>query len=173
MILRTAHCPRISRHLAILAIPTLTAMPLLAACGSVDADSPSETTHSETVAIPTIEAEPVNNLSDGDVIAVNLSGLDADFGYYAAICAKEKEPGNPVPDCTGDRSSAERTQHWITNKSGGTTTISPDGTASFDLGVSTVGEKANCAEQECVLKLFGDHSEGFEDIAEVPITFAK
>lgn len=135
--------------------------------GSADSEG------SESASAPTIEAEPVNNLSDGDSISVTLSGLDTDYGYYAAICAAEKTPGNPVPDCTGDRSSTPLTQQWITNKDGGTTPIAEDGTASFDLGVSSTGEVANCTEQDCVLKLFGDHTEGFEDIAEIPVTFAK
>lgn len=188
----------ISRHLAAIAIPALAAMPLLAACSSEDSGSDSAASStsssaagetgaasesseamdagsagSESASAPTIEAEPVNNLSDGDSIAVTLSGLDTDYGYYAAICAAEKTPGNPVPDCTGDRSSTPLTQQWITNKDGGTTPIAEDGTASFDLGVSSTGEVANCTEQDCVLKLFGDHTEGFEDIAEIPVTFAK
>nr|WP_120492624.1 thiamine biosynthesis protein [Corynebacterium lactis] len=178
---------RTSRRLALLAVPALAALPLLAACGgnsggnsgasstpeSSSSSAASETGTATEAAAPTIEAEPVNNLSDGDVISVKLSGLDTAFGYYAAICAAEKTPGNPVPDCTGDRSSTARTQHWITNKPGGTTTITEDGTATFELGVASTGEKANCTEQACVLKLFGDHSEGFEDVAEVPVTFAK
>ena len=120
-----------------------------------------------------MEAEPVNDLSEGDVISVDLSGLDPDYGYYAALCAAEKAPGNPVPDCTGDRSAGTQSQQWITKKSGGTTTIADDNTAHFELSVVPTGEAVDCTQQDCVLKLFGDHSEGFEDITEIPVTFAK
>lgn len=181
------------RRAAFLAIPAVATLPLLAACGSDDADgadgakdsaSASETTSStaaqETDADTdasagevTMEAEPVNDLSEGDVITVDLAGLDPDYGYYAALCAAEKAPGNPVPDCTGDRSAGTQSQQWITKKSGGTTTIADDNTAHFELSVVPTGEAVDCTQQECVLKLFGDHSEGFEDITEIPVTFAK
>ncbi|MFW9252712.1 neocarzinostatin apoprotein domain-containing protein [Corynebacterium amycolatum] len=175
------------RRAAFLAIPAVAALPLLAACGSDDADgaaqdaaNASETTSSAetqetagTAGEETMEAEPVNDLSEGDVISVDLSGLDPDYGYYAALCAAEKAPGNPVPDCTGDRSAGTQSQQWITKKSGGTTTIADDNTAHFELSVVPTGEAVDCTQQDCVLKLFGDHSEGFEDITEIPVTFAK
>lgn len=183
----------LQRRAALLAIPAVAALPLLAACGADDADgadgaknsaSASETTSSTaaqetdadtdaTAGEVTMEAEPVNDLSEGDVITVDLAGLDPDYGYYAALCAAEKAPGNPVPDCTGDRSAGTQSQQWITKKSGGTTTIADDNTAHFELSVVPTGEAVDCTQQECVLKLFGDHSEGFEDITEIPVTFAK
>lgn len=121
----------------------------------------------------TVDANPVSDLKDGDTITVTVSGLDPESGYYAGICAADKTPGNPVPDCTGDRTEGARSQQWITNKPGGVTPIEADGTAKFDLAAGATGEKVNCSEQDCVLKLFGDHTEGFEDVAEVPVTFAK
>ena len=174
----------LQRRAAFLAVPAVAALPLLAACGTDDADdaaqdatNASETTSSaadqETDASAgevTMEAEPVNDLSEGDVISVDLSGLDPDYGYYAALCAAEKAPGNPVPDCTGDRSAGTQSQQWITKKSGGTTTIADDNTAHFELSVGPTGEAVDCTQQDCVLKLFGDHSEGF---TEIPVTFAK
>lgn len=177
----------LQRRAAFLAVPAVAALPLLAACGSDDPDgaaqdaaNASETTSSaeaqETDAPArevTMEAEPVNDLSEGDVITVDLAGLDPDYGYYAALCAAEKAPCNPVPDCTGDRSAGTQSQQWITKKSGGTTTIADDNTAHFELSVVPTGEAVDCTQQECVLKLFGDHSEGFEDITEIPVTFAK
>ncbi len=36
-----------------------------------------------------------------------------------------------------------------------------------------VGEDIDCRTDTCTLKVFGDHSEGFEDIVDVPVTFAK
>lgn len=176
------------RRAALLAIPAVAALPLLAACGADDEDGASETTSSaaaqntdansnstadSTAGAVTMEAEPVNDLSEGDVISVDLSGLDPDYGYYAALCAAEKAPGNPVPDCTGDRSAGTQSQQWITKKSGGTTTIAGDNTAHFELTVAPTGEAVDCTQQDCVLKLFGDHSEGFEDVTEIPVTFAK
>lgn len=120
-----------------------------------------------------MEAEPVNDLQEGDVISVDLAGLDPDYGYYAALCAAENAPGNPVPDCTGDRSAGTQSQQWVTTKSGGTTPIAEDNTAHFELHVVPTGEAVDCTQQECVLKLFGDHTEGFEDVAEIPVTFAN
>ena len=35
------------------------------------------------------------------------------------------------------------------------------------------GEDIDCRTGTCTLKVFGDHSEGFEDIVDVPVTFAK
>lgn len=179
----------LQRRAAFLAIPAVAALPLLAACGADDASdaaqdaaNASETTSSAadqetdtdaSAGEVTMEAEPVNDLSEGDVITVDLAGLDPDYGYYAALCAAEKAPGNPVPDCTGDRSAGTQSQQWITKKSGGTTTIADDNTAHFELSVVPTGEAVDCTQQECVLKLFGDHSEGFEDITEIPVTFAK
>lgn len=181
----------LQRRAALLAIPAVAALPLLAACGADDADdaaqgaaNASETTSSTeaqdtdadtdtTAGEVTMEAEPVNDLSEGDVISVELSGLDPDYGYYAALCAAEKAPGNPVPDCTGDRSAGTQSQQWITKKSGGTTAIADDNTAHFELSVVPTGEAVDCTQQDCVLKLFGDHSEGFEDVTEIPVTFAK
>ena len=177
----------LQRRAALLAIPAVAALPLLAACGSDDPDgaaqdaaNASETTSSAeaqetdaTAGEVTMEAEPVNDLSEDDVITVDLAGLDPDYGYYAALCAAEKAPGNPVPDCTGDRSAGPQSQQWITKKSGGPPPIAADNTAHFELSVVPTGEAVDCTQQDCVLKLFGDHSEGFEDITEIPITFAK
>ncbi|MFH6877277.1 thiamine biosynthesis protein [Corynebacterium amycolatum] len=154
----------LQRRAALLAIPAVAALPLLAACGSDDADSAaqdaanaSETTSSAeaqetdaTAGEVTMEAEPVNDLSEDDVITVDLAGLDPDYGYYAALCAAEKAPGNPVPDCTGDRSAGTQSQQWITKKSGGTTTIADDNTAHFELSVVPTGEAVDCTQQECV-----------------------
>lgn len=196
------------RRAGIVAVPAIAALPLLAACGSDNAQeaqqSAAEMTSSASSKVAeaagaedkdakdkdakdkdaegaknaedgkvTIDADPVSDLKDGDTITVTVSGLDPESGYYAGICAADKAPGNPVPDCTGDRTEGARSQQWITNKPGGVTPIETDGTAKFDLAAGATGEKVNCSEQDCVLKLFGDHTEGFEDVAEVPVTFAK
>lgn len=183
------------RPLAV-AIPVIAALPLLAACnseGSTEsasgsatsassasaASSASETSSasadSNAVATPgTIEATatPTDGLAAGDIVTVTVKGLDPNSGYYSAFCAKEHRADTPVPDCTGDRAT-QGTQAWVTNKSGGTTPIADDGTATFDLTATPTGEAVDCTKQECVLKIFGDHSEGFEDIVDVPVTFSS
>ena len=63
-------------------------------------------------------------------------------------------------------------QAWLQNERG-TAKITEDGTASFTLTASPTGEGVDCASDKCVLKVFGDHSEGFKDVAEVPVTFAS
>ena len=89
----------LQRRAAFLAIPAVAALPLLAACGADDASdaaqdaaNASETTSSAeaqetdaTAGEVTMEAEPVNDLSEGDVITVDLAGLAPDYGYYAAL----------------------------------------------------------------------------------------
>ena len=98
----------LQRRAAFLAIPAVAALPLLAACGADDADdaaqdaanasettSSAETQETDTDAGAgevTMEAEPVNNLSEGDVISVDLAGLDPDYGYcllYTSDAADE------------------------------------------------------------------------------------
>lgn len=180
-----------------LTIPALVALPLLSACNSDDAtknaaksvpaDSHTEASQSpDSSPTPTAgqeasasgkegveaSASPVDGIGEGDHITVTAKGLNPDSGYYAAFCAKEHRAGKPVPDCTGDR-SAQGTQTWITNKSGGTTPIAADGTADFELTAAPTGEAVDCTKQACVLKIFGDHSEGFEDVVDIPVTFAK
>ena len=119
-----------------------------------------------------ITADPAENLADGQKISVKVTGLDPEAGYYGAICAAESTPGKPMPDCTGERGEAG-TQQWITQKDGGTAILSPAGETEFELTAKQKGQAVDCATQECVLKIFGDHTEGFEDVAETPVTFAS
>lgn len=119
-----------------------------------------------------ITADPAENLADGQKISVKATGLDPEAGYYGAICAAESTPGKPMPDCTGERGEAG-TQQWITQKDGGTASLSPAGETEFELTAKQKGQAVDCATQECVLKIFGDHTEGFEDVADIPVTFAS
>lgn len=137
-----------------------------AAAGS--SDSAEATGNSEVK----ITADPAENLADGQKISVKVTGLDPEAGYYGAICAAESTPGKPMPDCTGERGAAG-TQQWITQKDGGTAPLSPAGETEFTLTAKQKGQAVDCATQECVLKIFGDHTEGFEDVAEIPVTFAS
>lgn len=159
-------------RLAFLSIPVAAALPMLAACGDQADDATANDAADAPAAGINATVTPSDNLAQGDVLTVELTGLDPEIGYYTGICAPQYREGNPVPDCTGDR-TVQGTQAWITNKDGGTATITPDGTAKFDLTVATQGEAVNCLEQECAVKIFGDHSEGFHQILDVPVTFAK
>ncbi len=177
---------------AAVAVPAVALLTLAAACSSDDAsdegattapetsETTSETTTSETTdaaassALDTgninIEVAPVDNLADGDVLSGTITGLNTEVaGYYLAICAAEN--ANPVPDCTGDRNADPANQLWITKKDGGTTELSDR--VEFEISASSTGDAVNCTEQDCVLKLFGDHAEGFEDVVDVPVTFAR
>ncbi|WP_080791532.1 thiamine biosynthesis protein [Corynebacterium pacaense] len=111
-------------------------------------------------------------LTEGGEVTFEITGLDPDLGYYAAICAATATPGNPVPVCTGQQMD-QASQAWLSNSApGATDTISDNGSANVTLVASAVGEGLDCTIQECVAKVFGDHTEGFRDVADTPVTFA-
>ncbi|MEZ2122898.1 neocarzinostatin apoprotein domain-containing protein [Corynebacterium sp. CCM 9203] len=118
-----------------------------------------------------ITVDNADGIKAGDTVAVEVSGLNPESGYYAAICAAKGPEGSPVPVCTGEMGDTE-SQAWLQNERGNAK-ISEDGTASFTLTASPSGDGVDCLTDECVLKVFGDHSEGFKDVAEVPVTFAS
>lgn len=172
---------------SVFAVPALIAVTALVACGSDNntevveevietaTETTSEAATDNTAAdAPAGEVElaaaPTENLAEGDVITVDLAGLDPSYGYYVGICSTERPDGSPAPICTGDRSGD--TQAWLAEN--GTVQIPDNGEVSLDLtAVPTAeGEDIDCRTQQCVLKVFGDHSEGFEDVVEVPVTFA-
>ncbi|WJZ03347.1 hypothetical protein [Corynebacterium freiburgense] len=130
--------------------------------------APETSTESGTV---NLKVSNINGIKDGDELTVDVSGLDPKMGYYAAICAAEATPDNPVPVCTGKTGDTE-TQAWIKSQ-GGTVPLSEDGTASAKLIAASTGEGLDCTVDACVVKVFGDHSQGFTDIVSVPVTFAK
>ena len=119
-----------------------------------------------------VTADPAEGLKEGATVKVKVTGLDSEKGYYGAICAQEKKAQKPVPDCTGERGK-KGGQQWISNKPGATVPLAQDGAASFELKATRKGKGVDCAQQKCVVKIFGDHTEGFEDVAEQPVTFAK
>ena len=119
-----------------------------------------------------VTADPADNLTDGDKINVKASGLDPEKGYYGAICAKDSASRKPVPDCTGQRGDAGA-QQWLANKPGATTPVGQDGAVTFELVATSKGQGVDCSKQECVVKIFGDHTEGFEHVAEIPVSFAN
>ena len=183
-----------ARRASALAASAVLAVSLLASCSNEDTESSAEasssspssstamtsndgassSTESGTPGGPTIEVngQPVDSLTDGDVLNVTVTGLDPQMGYYAAICAAEPNPASPVPNCTGNRGD-QNVQQWISNDPAATTQLADDGSAQFDLAVAKTGEGVDCGQQECVLKLFGDHTEGFENVADLPVTFAN
>lgn len=190
----------LGRIVTVPAVIALTALGSLTACSNSNESAPGETSDSSSATSSTgsktregnaagadsapgdenaldtgkieVTAEPVENLSEGDTINVSITGLNADLGYYAAICAADDSDEATVPDCTGDRTTTN-TQQWITKKSGGTVPMGENGSAKFSINAVPTSDSVDCTKQECVLKLFGDHSEGFEDVVDLPVSFAK
>lgn len=174
----TARAARTRRTL--LAAPAIAAVALLAACSGGDADtdaadtatSATETAEAEVSANgATVKVSPAENIADGSEITVTLSGLNPAYGgYYLGICGDRPE-GSPAPACTGDR-TVPGTQAWLSNR-GGTQPVPENGEATVTLTAKAAGEGVDCRTDSCTLKVFGDHSEGFEDVVDVPVTFAK
>lgn len=188
----TARAARTRRTL--LAAPAIAAVALLTACSGGDADTDAadtatsatetaeattETTDAATTDAAeaevsangvTVKVSPAENIADGSEITVTLSGLNPAYGgYYLGICGDRPE-GSPAPACTGDR-TVPGTQAWLSNR-GGTQPVPENGEASVTLTAMAAGEGVDCRTDSCTLKVFGDHSEGFEDIVDVPVTFA-
>lgn len=189
----TARAARTRRTL--LAAPAIAAVALLAACSGGDADTDAadtatsatetaeattETTDAATTDAAdaevsangvTVKVSPAEDIADGSEITVTLSGLNPAYGgYYLGICGDRPE-GSPAPACTGDR-TVPGTQAWLSNR-GGTQPVPENGEASVTLTAMAAGEGVDCRTDSCTLKVFGDHSEGFEDIVDVPVTFAQ
>ncbi|HIW96076.1 MAG TPA: thiamine biosynthesis protein [Candidatus Corynebacterium gallistercoris] len=109
--------------------------------------------------------QPVQADSD---LQVKVTGLNPDLGYYLAIC--KDDDAARVPDCTGERGDGTA-QQWI-KAEGGTVTLNEDGTAEATLKAVPTGENVDCTTDKCVVKLFGDHTEGFKPYEDEEITFA-
>jgi len=134
----------------------------------------AETTPPNDPGTPQISANKTQDLADGDQIVVSIHGLDTSAGYYLGICkagtgADSAGNGAP-PECTGDRSSSK----WIAGdaEQRATDHFDAEGNAEVTLTVASKGDAVNCTVDTCVLKLFGDHSNGFRNVGEAPITFA-
>lgn len=196
-----APSPRITRaRRALLAAPAIAAVALLAACSGGDGESATEssaggptsaaTTESAAAAATasaaagtateaaeasangvTAKVSPGAEIADGSEVTITLSGLDPAYGgYYLGFCGERPE-GSPAPACTGDR-TVPGTQAWLSNR-GGTQPVPENGEATVTLTAKAAGEGVDCRTDSCTLKVFGDHSEGFEDVVDVPVTFAK
>lgn len=193
---RTSARTAARRRRALLAAPALAAVALLAACsgddgaaGDADAtatDDAAQSTQAESGAAGAADAgdaaevsangvtatvTPSENIADGSEITITLSGLNPAYGgYYVGICGDRPE-GSPAPLCTGDR-AVPGTQAWVSNR-GGTQPVPDNGETTVTLTAMATGDGIDCRTDACTLKIFGDHSEGFEDIVDVPVTFAK
>ncbi|QVI98599.1 thiamine biosynthesis protein [Corynebacterium diphtheriae] len=119
-----------------------------------------------------IKASATENLTNGQNITVELSGLNPEVGYYAAICNAATPTGAPAPLCTGQHADTSA-QAWIKADGTGTTILNSDGTATVTLTAAATGQGVDCKTDKCVIKVFGDHTEGFRDVTEVPVTFAS
>lgn len=117
----------------------------------------------------TIMAEHADHVHEGDILDVTVTGLDPAAGYYAAICASDT-PAGGMPNCTGVLTDP-MTAAWIKADDTGTVKLAADGTATFALTATHKGDAVDCATDSCVLKVFGDHSNGFVDVAELPVEF--
>lgn len=194
-----APSPRITRaRRALLAAPAIAAVALLAACSGGDGESatessaggPTSAATTESAAAPATSADaaateaaetsangvtakvsPGAEIADGSEVTITLSGLDPAYGgYYLGFCGERPED-SPAPACTGDR-TVPGTQAWLSNR-GGTQPVPENGEATVTLTAKAAGEDVDCRTDSCTLKVFGDHSEGFEDVVDVPVTFAK
>ncbi|ALC06494.1 Thiamine biosynthesis protein X [Corynebacterium deserti GIMN1.010] len=134
---------------------------------SATSTSSTTTPVEEDVEIAVSPAE----LVDGAPVTFEITGLDPEGGYYAAICAADGAAGE-VPVCTGVMADFT-SQAWLSNSQPGAThAIAQDGTVTVELQAAATGEGIDCTVDECVAKVFGDHTEGFRDVAEEEITFA-
>lgn len=181
----------------LLTAPAIAAVALLAACSggsdgsgddsnagaATDAANSASTATSEAPASSddsvsgeatangvTAKVSPVDGIVDGSEVTIELSGLNPAYGgYYLGFCGDRPE-GSPAPACTGDR-AVPGTQAWLSNR-GGSQPVPGNGEATVTLTAKAAGEGVDCRADSCTLKVFGDHSEGFEDIVDVPVTFA-
>lgn len=160
--------------------PTSAATTESAAAPATSADAAATTSAAAGTATEAAEANangvtakvsPGAEIADGSEVTITLSGLDPAYGgYYLGFCGERPE-GSPAPACTGDR-TVPGTQAWLSNR-GGTQPVPENGEATVTLTAKAAGEGVDCRTDSCTLKVFGDHSEGFEDVVDVPVTFAK
>lgn len=139
------------------------------------ADGSAEETPANDPGEPQITADKTQDLADGDTITVTVRGLDVEGGYYVGICkagtGADAAGEGGAPDCTGDREDSK----WITAEGSdrGTDHVDADGDAEVELTVSEQGDAVDCSTDKCVLKVFGDHTNGFREVGEAPVSFAS
>ncbi|GAA1475193.1 neocarzinostatin apoprotein domain-containing protein [Corynebacterium felinum] len=144
---------------------------VVTAPSSADAMAPASTDAEEPAAENVKVSASATQLAQGDALTVELTGLNPKVGYYTAICAAGTAEGE-VPACTGTLTDPA-TAAWITNSGRGTTTMSAEGAATVNITATAKGDNVDCTTNECVIKVFGDHSEGFRNVAELPVTFTS
>ena len=139
------------------------------------ADGSAEETPANDPGEPQITADKTQDLADGDTITVTVRGLDVEGGYYVGICkagtGADAAGEGGAPDCTGDREDSK----WITAEGSdkGTDHVDADGDAEVELTVSEQGDAVDCSTDKCVLKVFGDHTNGFREVGDAPVSFAS
>ncbi|MBV7295823.1 hypothetical protein KRX51_07845 [Corynebacterium sp. TAE3-ERU12] len=142
---------------------------------AADSAATSATADSEDGAV-TLSVSPADDLTDGEELTLKLSGLDPEMGYYVAVCTDKTEGDANVPVCLGAHGE-ENKQLWLTNQSDSATeSIPDDGAVVLKLSATQSGQDMNgdeitCGEENCSVKVFGDHRNGFIDVVEVPIEF--
>jgi hypothetical protein len=134
------------------------------------ATTTSSTASSTAAASDAVQVSKTEEVAEGDELTINISGLDPAVGYYAAICGANSHAPQP-PSCTGTMTDSA-TAAWIKADNTGTTMLNSDGTATATITATATGENVDCRTDECVVKVFGDHSNGFANYGEVPVTFA-
>lgn len=127
------------------------------------------TTSSTAAASDAVQVSKTEEIAEGEELTINISGLDPMVGYYAAICGANSHAPQP-PSCTGTMTDPA-TAAWIKADNTGTTMLNSDGTATVTITATATGENVDCRTDECVVKVFGDHSNGFTNYAEIPVTF--
>lgn len=139
------------------------------------ADGSAEETPANDPGEPQITADKTQDLADGDTITVTVRGLDVEGGYYVGICkagtGADAAGEGGAPDCTGDREDSK----WITAEGSdkGTDHVDADGNAEVELTVAEQGDAVDCSTDKCVLKVFGDHTNGFREVGDAPVSFAS
>ncbi|AKK06595.1 hypothetical protein CMUST_11420 [Corynebacterium mustelae] len=148
-----------------------TASSVAAPVSSAASSSAAPSSVAKPAAAPVeVKVSKTENVMEGEALTINIAGLNTASGYYAAICAAENPAGPPA--CTGTLTDPS-TAAWINNKGTGTVALNDDGTAVVELTATAIGDGLDCSTDKCVVKVFGDHSEGFRDVAAVPVTFAS
>lgn len=117
-----------------------------------------------------LSADPFFDITPDTSITIEVSGLNPERGYHVAICEAGQPAENSHPTCTGD-ADYQGHRAWLRNP-GGSHEISPAGTATLTLAAAATGEGLDCTAEECVIKVFGDESEDYRNVADLPVTFA-
>lgn len=153
--------------------PAVSGEVLMTSQAPASSSTPHSTTSATEAATEDVEVTVTpTTLIEGEDVTFEITGLDPNFGYYAAICAADAAPANRIPMCTGQQMNPT-SQAWLSNTATGAThIISNGGRADVTLIASATGNGLDCNAQECVAKVFGDNTEGFRDIAETAVAFA-